>query len=46
MTEKEKMLAGELYTLDQPLKEELMNAKELCHAYNQLNPSKKKKEGS
>ena len=41
MTEKEKMLAGELYTLDQPLKEELMNAKELCHAYNQLNPSKK-----
>lgn len=41
MTEKEKMLAGELYTLDQPLKEELMNAKELCHAYNQLNPSQK-----
>lgn len=39
MTEKEKMLAGELYTLDQSLKEELMNAKELCHAYNQLNPS-------
>lgn len=43
MTEKEKMLAGELYRLsDGPeLLEELARAKEMCYAYNQLLPSKK-----
>lgn len=43
MTEKEKMLTGELYRLsDGPeLLEELARAKEMCYAYNQLLPSKK-----
>ena len=38
MTEKEKMLAGELYdgAANEELKEELYQAKDLCYKYNQI----------
>ncbi len=41
MTEKEKMLAGELYdaNYNKELEEERIKAKELCYEYNQLKPS-------
>ncbi len=40
MTEKEKMLAGEVYSaVDQQLLEELAQARELIHDYNLLRPS-------
>ena len=39
MTEKEKMLAGELfYSPDEQLKEERLRAKELLYDYNHLRP--------
>ncbi len=39
MTEKEKMLRGELYSMDDPeLDEERERARELCSSYNQLPP--------
>lgn len=39
MTEKEKMLAGELYnSTDEGLANDRMNAKKLCHKYNNLEP--------
>jgi len=43
MTEKEKMLAGELYRIERggELLQELDAAKEKCYEYNQLAPSKK-----
>lgn len=42
MTEKEKMLAGELYdgATNQELKKEMYKAKDLCYEYNQIKPSK------
>lgn len=41
MTEKEKMLAGKLYLADSlQLSTERMAAKDLCHAFNQLPPSR------
>ena len=40
MTEKEKMLAGQLYSaVDQQLLEELMTVKDIIHKYNALAPS-------
>ena len=41
MTEKEKMLAGQIYdaNYDKNLIEERQKAKELCFKYNMLNPS-------
>lgn len=41
MTEKEKMLAGELYdgSTNQELKKEMYKAKDLCYKYNQIKPS-------
>ncbi len=42
MTEKEKMLAGELfYSPDEQLKEERLRAKELLYDYNHLRPVKR-----
>jgi len=42
MTEKEKMLAGEMYNpMDSELKKDREKAHELCYEYNQLAPSKK-----
>jgi maltose O-acetyltransferase len=42
MTEKEKMLAGEIYSaVDPQLIEELTEAKEIIHDYNLLRPSEK-----
>lgn len=45
MTEKEKMMAGELYlaTFDETLEKEREIAKELCYDYNHLRPSEKSK---
>ena len=42
MTEKEKMLNGELYdaNYDENLLKERIEAKELCFQYNHINPSK------
>ena len=42
MTEKEKLLAGELYRVDEELAAELLRAKELCSKYNQLPRSAEK----
>lgn len=43
-TEKEKMLAGEVYSaVDQQVIEELTEAKEIIHDYNLLRPSEKQK---
>ena len=40
MNEKEKMLAGELYiSAEEKLKKESYKAKDLCHEYNQIQPS-------
>lgn len=40
MTEKEKMLAGELYDANDPeLQRDRLACKDLCHAYNSLRPS-------
>ena len=42
MTEKEKMLAGEIYSaVDPQLIEELTEVKEIIHDYNLLRPSEK-----
>lgn len=42
MTEKEKMIAGEMYDpMDQELKRDRERAHELCYTYNQLAPSEK-----
>jgi len=44
MTEKEKMLSGEVYSaIDQQLLEELAAAKEVIHDYNNLRPSEQAK---
>lgn len=44
MTEKEKMLAGEIYSaVDKVLLDELAAAREMIHDYNQLRPSDKAK---
>ena len=44
MTEKEKMLAGEIYSaVDPQLIEELTEVKEIIHDYNLLRPSEKQK---
>ena len=45
MTEKEKMLAGEIYNanFDKQLIEERQKAKELCYKYNLVRPSDIKK---
>ena len=44
MTEKEKMLAGEIYSaVDPQLIEELTEVKEIIHDYNLLRPSEKEK---
>ena len=44
MTEKEKMLAGEMYNpMDQTLKNDRENAHKLCYQLNQLPPSEKKR---
>ena len=44
MTEKEKMLAGEIYSaVDPQLIEELTEVKEIIHDYNLLRPSEKLK---
>ena len=44
MTEKEKMLAGEIYSADNPdLLEELRKTKEKIHDYNSLRPSETQK---
>jgi maltose O-acetyltransferase len=44
MTEKEKMIAGEMYDpMDQELKRDREKAHELCYTYNQLAPSEKSK---
>ena len=44
MTEKEKMLAGEIYSaVDPQLIEELTKVKEIIHDYNLLRPSEKQK---
>lgn len=42
MTEKEKMLEGQLYdgATNEELQEELYKAKDLCYEYNQIKPSK------
>ena len=43
-TEKEKMLAGEIYSaIDPQLIEELTEVKEIIHDYNLLRPSEKQK---
>ena len=43
MTEKEKMLAGEIYSaVDPQLIQELAEVKEIIHDYNLLRPSEKK----
>ena len=44
MTEKEKMLAGELYdaNYNKDLKKELIQAKDLCFEFNNLKPSNRK----
>ena len=39
MTEKEKMLKGELYIVDELLEKEMLIAKDLCYEYNNLKPS-------
>lgn len=41
MSEKEKMLAGELYdgATNEELKKELYHAKDLCYEYNHIKPS-------
>mgnify|MGYP001622989489 FL=1 len=45
MTEKEKMLSGELYDAnEQGLVEDRLKCKDLCHEYNQLLPSKVKEQ--
>ena len=42
MTEKEKMLAGDIYSaVDPQLIEELTEVKEIIHDYNLLRPSEK-----
>ena len=44
MTEKEKMLAGQIYSaVDPQLIEELTEVKEIIHDYNMLRPSEKQK---
>lgn len=44
MTEKEKMLAGEIYSaVDKQLLDELAAAREVIHDYNQLRPSEKER---
>ena len=44
MTEKEKMLVGEIYSaVDPQLIEELTKVKEIIHDYNLLRPSEKQK---
>ena len=44
MTEKEKMLAGEVYcAIDPQLLKELAEAREVIHDYNLLRPSENKK---
>ena len=44
MTEKEKMLSGEIYSaVDPQLLEELLAVKEIIHDYNLLRPSEKQK---
>ena len=44
MTEKEKMLAGDIYSaVDPQLIEELTEVKEIIHDYNLLRPSEKQK---
>ena len=44
MTEKEKMLSGEIYSaVDPQLLEELTEVKEVIHDYNLLRPSEKLK---
>jgi hypothetical protein len=44
MTEKEKMLAGEVYcAIDSQLLKELAEAREVIHDYNLLRPSENKK---
>ena len=44
MTEKEKMLAGEIYSADEPkLLEELAAAREVMHDYNTLRATENQK---
>lgn len=45
MTEKEKMMSGELYDAnDKELAEERLRCKDMCHEYNQLMPSRVKEQ--
>ena len=46
MTEKEKMMSGELYdpNLSEELKKERAIVKDLCHEYNLLSPNEREKE--
>ena len=47
MTEKEKMLAGEVYSaVDPELLEELMVTREMLYEYNSLHPSETRREGN